>query len=231
MGQAAQAQVRASMHRFPLFAALDKTQLDFLSEGARLVGATRGDILCDSRSEPAGFYGVLDGRLKLALLSRCGREHVFDILMPGMSFGEYTIHSGAPCPLYVEALVKCEVLCLTRDQMLSAIERWPEFSLSLVDTLTEDLHRLLNNLATCCLQSASQRVAHYLLSHVQRAGKRDTCGTVTIPVCKAIVASSLDLTPETFSRELHQFEKDGLLVVNKRTIQIFNIHRLQQVAF
>jgi CRP-like cAMP-binding protein len=231
MGETYRARLRASIRRFPLFGALDDTQLDMLSEGARFVVATRGDILCDSRVEPSGFYGVLDGRLKLALLSRCGREHVFDILLPGMCFGEYTIQTSAPCPLYLEALIKSEVLCLSHDHMLSAIERWPELSRSLVGALTDDLHRLLNNLATCCLQSATQRVAHYLLSHVETASKLNRYGTVTLPVCKAIVACSLDLTAETFSRELHQFEKDGLLAVDRRTIQIFDLGKLQQFAF
>ncbi len=231
MGDADHTRARASIRRFPLFAGLDNTQLDFLSEGARFVGATRGDILCDGHTEPAGFYGLLEGRLKLALLSRCGREHVFDILLPGMSFGEYTIRTDTPCPIYLEALLRSEVLWLNRDQMLSAMERWPELSLSLVGTLTNDLHRLLSNLATCCLQSATQRVAHYLLSHAETASTRNTCGTVNLPACKAIVACSLDLTPETFSRELHQFEKDGLLLVNKRSIQIFDTSKLQRVAF
>jgi CRP-like cAMP-binding protein len=231
MGQPDQTRVRASIRQFPLFVKLDKGQLDVLAAGARFLEVTRGDILWDSRTVSAGFYGVLDGRLKLALLSRCGREHVFDILLPGRSFGEYTIQSSAPCPLYVEALKKSEVLCLNRNQLLSAVERWPELNRSLVGALTDDLHRLLNNLATCCLQSATQRVVQYLLSQAERTNTANSYGTVTLPVCKAIVACSLDLSAETFSRELHRFEKDGLVAVNRRTIQIFDIGRLQQFAF
>jgi len=48
MGETYRARLRASIRRFPLFGALDDTQLDMLSEGARFVVATRGDILCDS---------------------------------------------------------------------------------------------------------------------------------------------------------------------------------------
>jgi CRP-like cAMP-binding protein len=231
MEGAEQTRMRASIRQFPLFGELDNSQLDFLAAGARLEDLTRGDILCDSRAESAGLYGLLEGRLKLALLSRGGREHVFDILLPGRCFGEYTMHSGAPCPLYAEALIRSEVLYLNRDHVQSALRRWPELSRNLVDALTDDLHRLLDNLATCCLQSATQRVAHYLLSEVETANRLNRRGTVRLPVCKAIVACSLDLSAETFSRELHQFEKDGLLAVNRRTIQIFDIKKLQQLAF
>jgi hypothetical protein len=54
---------------------------------------------------------------------------------------------------------------------------------------------------------------------------------VTLPACKAIVACSLDLTPETLSRERHPFDKEGLLSVQRRTIQVFDSGRLQQAAF
>lgn len=231
MIEAAPSRLNASIRQFPLFHGLDKTQIDHLSDGASFLDAKRGDILCDSHTPTTGFYGVLDGKLKLALLSRCGREHVLDILQPGMSFWEYTFQTAAPCPLYLEVLKKSEVLCLSRESMLSAIEHWPELRLNLVGTLTDKLHRLLNNLATCCLQSATQRVAHYLLSLADTADKLSSCNTVTLPACKATVACSLDLSPETFSRELHQLEKDGLLLINRRNIQIFDRTRLQQVAF
>jgi CRP-like cAMP-binding protein len=222
--------LRASIRRFPLFGGLDNRQLNFLSEGTRLMCAARGEILCDGQADPVGFYGVLDGRMKLALLSPGGREHVFDILQPGMSFGEYSIQTGAPCPLYAEALMRTDLLFLSRDQMLSAMQRWPEVGLSLVNALSDRMHRLLNNLATCCLQSATQRVANYLLSEVEVIGGLHSFGTVTLPACKAIVACSLDLTPETFSRELHQLERCGVLLVNRRSIHIFDPGRLRQLA-
>jgi CRP-like cAMP-binding protein len=148
-----------------------------------------------------------------------------------MSFGEYTLRARTPCPLYAEALIRSQLLCVTRDALLLAMERWQLLSLNMVDTLTEQLHRLLHNLETCCLQSAAQRVAHYLLCHVQMTARLTTAGTVTLPASKAIVACSLDLTPETFSRELHQLEKVGLLAVDRRHIQIYDIGRLKQVAF
>jgi CRP-like cAMP-binding protein len=231
MVERSQSRLNISIRQFPLFQGLDNTQIAYLADGATYVDATRGNVLCDNRTHTSGFFGVLDGKLKLALLSRCGREHVLDILDPGMSFWEYTLQTSAPCPLYLEALKRSEVLCLNRERMLSAVDHWPELRLNLVDTLTENLNRLLDNLATCCLQSATQKVAHYLLSLAETADKLNSCSTITLPACKATVACSLDLTPETFSRELHQFERDGLLLINKRNIQIFDRNKLQQFVF
>ncbi len=49
---------------------------------------------------------------------------------------------------------------------------------------------------------------------------------VRLPAGKAIIASSLNLTPETFSRELHQLAGRGLIDVKKKTIRVHNLAAL-----
>ncbi len=50
--------------------------------------------------------------------------------------------------------------------------------------------------------------------------------TVTLPVSKATVASRLSLTPEYFSRVLHELQDAGLVEVDKRDIRIVDVKRL-----
>jgi CRP-like cAMP-binding protein len=50
---------------------------------------------------------------------------------------------------------------------------------------------------------------------------------VVLPVSKAVVASSLNLTPETFSRELHELARQGLIQVDRRTVHIPSLNQLR----
>jgi CRP/FNR family transcriptional regulator, dissimilatory nitrate respiration regulator len=50
--------------------------------------------------------------------------------------------------------------------------------------------------------------------------------SVTLPVSKATVASRLSLTPEYFSRVLHELQGAGLIEVDKRDIRIVDVKRL-----
>jgi CRP-like cAMP-binding protein len=50
--------------------------------------------------------------------------------------------------------------------------------------------------------------------------------TVALPASKATVASRLSLTPEYFSRVLHQLESDKLIEINKREIRLLDARRL-----
>jgi CRP-like cAMP-binding protein len=49
---------------------------------------------------------------------------------------------------------------------------------------------------------------------------------VSLPVSKATIASRLSLTPEYFSRVLHELESAGLIAVDKRDIHILDAKRL-----
>lgn len=60
-------------------------------------------------------------------------------------------------------------------------------------------------------------------------GQPGTCAdvaTVSLPVSKATVASRLSLTPEYFSRVLHELEGAGLIAIDKRDIRILDVKRL-----
>ena len=54
--------------------------------------------------------------------------------------------------------------------------------------------------------------------------------TVTLPTSKAIVASRLNLTPEHFSRILHELAAAGLIEVNGRAVRIPDLERLRRGA-
>jgi CRP/FNR family transcriptional regulator, dissimilatory nitrate respiration regulator len=50
--------------------------------------------------------------------------------------------------------------------------------------------------------------------------------TVSLPVSKATIASRLSLTPEYFSRVLHELEAHGLIEIDRRDIRILDAKRL-----
>ena len=49
---------------------------------------------------------------------------------------------------------------------------------------------------------------------------------MVLPVSKAAIASRLSMTPEYFSRVLHELESQGLIVIDKREITIPDPARL-----
>jgi CRP-like cAMP-binding protein len=71
-----------------------------------------------------------------------------------------------------------------------------------------------------------QRVIGYLLRDVADGGDDQQTLTVSLEVSKATVASRLSLTPEYFSRVLHELESAGLVRIDKRDVHILDRDRL-----
>ena len=78
-----------------------------------------------------------------------------------------------------------------------------------------------------------QRVIGYLLHSLSEddaspplKAKDAVALNVSLPVSKATIASRLSITPEYFSRVLHELEVAGLIRIDKRDIHIPNAARL-----
>ena len=54
--------------------------------------------------------------------------------------------------------------------------------------------------------------------------------TVSLPFSKSTLASLLSVTPEHFSRILHELQSRGLIAVDRRDIHIPDVERLAAAA-
>jgi CRP-like cAMP-binding protein len=93
--------------------------------------------------------------------------------------------------------------------------------------ISKRLHGLVRDVEGYALHSGMQRLIGYLLrdlvdSRTASAG----AVTVSLPVSKATIASRLSLTPEYFSRALHELEAQGLIEIDKRVIRVVDVKRL-----
>ncbi len=213
----------------PLFAKLRPEQRRFLASGSSLLECKRGALVCKQGEQPDGFYCVLHGRVKLAMLAASGGERVIEITQPGGSFGKSSMFLQQPWPVYAQALVGSHLLFVGRQAVLSGIQHWPAFALTMLAGMSTRIHGLLGEIEACCLKTASQRVVQYLLDQGQRCGGEPGTGKVTLPAGKAVVASALSLTPETFSRELRRLVEQNLISVQKNFIHVRDMARLRKI--
>ncbi len=211
----------------PLFRNLAVDALRHLAGGCVRRTVARGRMVCEAGAAVDGFYVLIEGRVKLAILSAEGAERVIDIVLPGAVFGESSPFLDEPSPVYAEALCDCSVLSISRERLREAVERWPAVALALLTSLARNVRTLTRDLEACCLLSAGQRVARFLLNEASCGQGTVDEAQVSLPAAKVVVASSLNLTPETFSRELHVLVRDGLIDVGHRTIHVHSLTQLR----
>ena len=70
----------------------------------------------------------------------------------------------------------------------------------------------------------------YLLRDLQRVSPDDMEGEVTLPIGKGVIASRLNLTPQHFSRILHELTAQRLITVEGRKVRITDLKGLLAYA-
>ena len=216
-----------AIRRVPLFSKVEPDDVVAMAEHVRELRVERGEILFQKGDQPHGFYILLEGRITLAFPSEQGTERILEVIKPGESFGEALMFLGQPYPIFSQAGVDSRVLDIPEEAITSLLDKDCRLAKRMLAGISIRLHELISNLEACSMRSSAQRVA-CMLQHA--APSVDTQEyDVQLPAAKHIVASQLNLTPETFSRVLHVLTESGLIEVSGRVIKVLNAEGLRKL--
>ena len=219
---------QAFLATLPLFKELAPAELDRIAAGTTELHVPRGEILFNKGSPTTGFYVVIYGQVKLSFVTPSGQEKVVEIITPGNSFGEALMFMEKPYIVMAQSLADTMLLHVAKEVVFDEIAREPGFARKMLAGLSRRLHSLISDVESYSLQTGTQRVIGYLLRQDDAADSGST--KLTLPVSKAIVASRLNLTPEHFSRILHDLAASGMIEMNGRAVRIPDLDRLRRAA-
>ena len=211
----------------PLFNELSAPESQRISQGSQLRRLARGDMVFRVGQPCAEFHVTVMGQVKLFAISAAGQEKVIELVGPGNSFAEALMFTGRPYIINAQALTDTLLLTISKDAVLTEIGHDPNFALRMLAGISRRLHGLVHDVEAYALHSGLQRVIGYLLRDLDLGEHADEgVVVVSLPVSKATIASRLSLTPEYFSRVLHELEAAGLIEIDKRDIRILDSRRL-----
>jgi CRP-like cAMP-binding protein len=211
----------------PLFADLAPAELERVAAGTAELHIPRGEVVFNKGDPCIGFHVVIYGQVKLSIVTPMGSEKVIEIIGPRMSFGEALMFMDKPYVVMAQTLSDTMLLHVSKQVVLAELQSQPDFARKMLAGLSRRLHGLISDVESYSLQSGTQRVIGYLLRQdIDKDG--DGPSRVTLPTSKAIVASRLNLTPEHFSRILHELADARLIGVEGRDITIRDVGELRR---
>jgi CRP-like cAMP-binding protein len=215
-------EILCGLEKLPLFHELDSDQLHLIAQNAREMSIEKGEMLFQRGDEAKGFFLLLRGQIKLAFPSSQGNEKVVAIIGACQSFGEAAMFLNQPYLVRAEALAPSEVLLIRSSVIFELLEQDKEFARKLLAGMSMRLRQLVQDVELYSQRSSAQRVIGYLLQLCPGSGGCDMPLTVDLPTTKQVIASRLNLTPETLSRILHDLSEKGLIEMHGRRIHIQN---------
>lgn len=211
--------------RSPVFATVGREGLNSLLEGVSLVRLDSGQHLFRLGDKAAYFFLVQSGSVELYRPSYNGENKVFRSMVAGDLLAE-TAMFVEPCryPLSARASVASSLYRLPRSRLLDLCRASPEFSLAMLEGMAVRISQSLNRIDLLTIGNSAQRLVAYLLDlHLQQRS-----AWLTLPASHGVLARQLNITPETFSRQLSAFRRAGFIGGRNPELVLLDIDGLCQ---
>ncbi|MGA8048984.1 MAG: cyclic nucleotide-binding domain-containing protein [Burkholderiales bacterium] len=222
-----QIKVQAFLANLPMFSEMSAQELDRIAVGTLTLHAAKGETVCHTGDPCTGFHVVVYGQVKLGFTSPQGVEKVVEIVRPGQSFGEALMFLDKPYIVYAQALADSMLLHVSKQTVLEELARDPQFARRMLSGLSRRLHGLVRDVEAYTLRSGAERVIGYLLAEVPDEARPGDRIEVNLSPGKNVIASRLNMTPEHFSRILHELASTGRIEISGRIVRILDLERLR----
>ena len=190
----------------PLLRDASAEEIERMAADTRRIYAQKGEVVFRRGDPCEGFWIVLYGQVKLLVTSPQGMEKVIEIVGPGMTFGEAIMFMELPYVVSAQTLADSLLLHVSKRTVFAELERNPAFARKMLAGLSRRLHGLIRDVESYSMRSGTERVIGFLMRNDSDESNETT---VTLPASKVTIASRLNLTPEHFSRILHDLSTAG----------------------
>lgn len=191
----------------PIFKGISDCLLSDLLKSATVASHKKGKLLFLEGENPDKLYIILDGWVKLYKGNSNGEETIVQMLTSGDMIAESAVFLNATYPISAQVAKTAEILTLPASIIRGNVEEYNELAINVLKAMSVHSQLLIQGMESIRLKSATERVGWYLLKLLLEQGR--VPDMVELPYDKSIIASYLDMKPETFSRTLKKFKQKG----------------------
>lgn len=218
--------VSSVLKQISFFKDLSNSDLKKLFSIAGLKKYAAGQMVFAKADLGNNFFIVKTGRIKIFTTVGGGKKKTFAYLKKGDFFGEMSLLGGRTRSASAQAMEDSEVLVISKKNFKRLIIENPDFSLNLLQTLVERLHKankdmesmlfhnILGRLAEAILELSKDKHTKPVKMAIDQNELAQYLGTTRVPVCRAI----------------NTLKRAGIIDYRRGELVILNQARLQSMA-
>jgi CRP/FNR family cyclic AMP-dependent transcriptional regulator len=196
-----------------------KKFLATIGEGRRVVTFPKKQaIFAQGDAADAVFY-IQEGRVRLTVVSKIGKEATLGILNEGEFFGEGSLAGQSLRMGSATAMTDCEILRIDKNAMMLALHREHTFSDLFVAYLLARNIRYEEDLVDQLFNSSEKRLARLLLL-LAHFGKEGVPETVIPKISQETLAEMIGTTRSRVSFFMNRFRELGFLDYGGSGLQV-----------
>ena len=214
------------------FRNVPRQDIDTLVSCCSFASYAKGSHIIMQDEEVKYLYFILSGSVENYLMTTKANRKVLNTLYAGDDFSlpdlMLSIHVNPKSIAYSLCVEDCEIAQITRDDFMKKCYTIPSINFAFSEMMAMIIHELCSELM---LSNAESKVAS-LLCYLLRRGTRGADGRIIIdrsfPMQK--FADVLVLARENVHRILTDFEKRGIIEMNKLEIIVLDGEQLQDLS-
>ncbi|WP_394215441.1 Crp/Fnr family transcriptional regulator [Brachybacterium vulturis] len=217
--------------RAPYFRGLGEPELDRIDARMRTLTFSPDTPIYRAGEPAESLFVVAEGRVKLSQVTADGTETVTDLLVPGELFGSMSSLGEPFHHQTASALVGTCVLRIDQEAFRTVLAEQPRIALRVLDDVAARLARAETDVGSHGTATVEQRVASTLLRLADKLGE-DRGGEgimLEVPLSRADLAGLARSTPESVSRVMSRWKKQGLIDSGRRWTALMDPARLEEL--
>jgi CRP/FNR family transcriptional regulator, cyclic AMP receptor protein len=216
-------------HHF-LLGKLSRNEIDALISYARIERYSAGREIFAKGSPGQSLMAVLSGSVKISSLSMGGKEVVFAIYNAGEIFGDMSVLDGGERSADATAMTDCELLVLSRRDILPVLENRADLCMILLKILCHRLRQTSEQVEDVIFRHLEARVAKALLQLVERVGLRGLHSpSVELHVSQREIGNMAGGSRESVNKILQSWHRQGLIDLSKGSIMIRDVKAIERL--
>lgn len=187
-----------------------------------------GTTLFSQGADLSQLFVIHKGRVKLTRTNADGHEQLVRVIGPGDFLGEWAFLKRMRAKHTAVALEDTQACVFDHSELITIFAEYPSVGLHMLVQVSERLAETEARLSAIVSAEVGQRLAAYLLGLPTM--RRGNATAVVLPLTKKDIASLLDTTPETLSRQFARLESSGIIERRGNAVVLRDVDMLMSLS-
>ena len=189
----------------------------------------KGETIIRPEDEPGGVFLIEWGYIKAFSITKYGEQNLLSVRGAGSVFPMIWAFTGEHREITYQAMEPTSLWRASRAEYRDFLDRNPDVMPVILDMAIEAYRLHSERVMTLSYRTTRERIMSFLVSNSKRFGIKDKNGDMTIhvPFRQVDIASSVNATRETTSREINNLKRKGLLSMKDHRIVLHDVEALK----
>ena len=212
------------------FCSLDREDLDIISDQKNGNFYKKGQVIFYEGNHPQGLYCISSGKVKIHKLGDQGKDQIVRFAGSSDILGYRALLSDDLYSATATAMEDSVICKISKEKFFEVLEKNQALSLKAIKMLTNDLKRSEQKIIDITQKPVRERIAEALLILKESFGLKEDNQTLNTQLTRREIGEIAGVTSETTIRTLSDFNKEGIIELNKKDIVLTNLKALVTIA-